>query len=56
MNIPFADIKTGHPEQSAYFCAVHYKLILFKSETSHSIGQSLSGGCLPESLVQYPAK
>jgi len=39
MNIPFADIKTGHPEQSAYFCAVHYKLILVKSETSHSIGQ-----------------
>lgn len=56
MNIPSANIKTGHSEQPAYFCPVLYKLTLFKSETTQSIDLGFSGGRLLERLIQEPGQ
>lgn len=56
MNSPSANIKTGHSEQSAFFCSVLYKLTLFKTEETHTVELGFSGGRLLERLMQEPGQ
>lgn len=56
MNSPTANIKTGHSEQSAFFCSVLYKLTLFKTEETHTVELGFSGGRLLERLMQEPGQ
>ena len=52
MNRPSPNIKTGHPEQSAFFCSVLYKLTLLQNNETHTIDLGFSGGRLLERLIQ----
>ncbi|CAG8871057.1 hypothetical protein PS627_04259 [Pseudomonas fluorescens] len=49
-------MKTGHPDQPAYFCPVLYKLTLFKSDAPQTLELGFSGGRVLERLMQEPGQ
>lgn len=51
-----ANLKTGHPEQPAFFCPVLHKLTLFKSDATQTLELGFSGGRLLERLMQEPGQ
>lgn len=57
MNTPSPNMKTGHPEQPAYFCPVLYRLTLFKhGSVLQTLDLGFSGGRLLERLIQEPGQ
>lgn len=57
MNTPSPNMKTGHPEQPAYFCPVLYKLTLFKhGSVLQTLDLGFSGGRLLERLMREPGQ
>lgn len=52
MNTPSPNLKTGHPDQPAFFCPVLYKLTLFKGDATQTVDLGFSGGRLLERLIE----